>query len=559
MAQINTLYERFLDAKGSDPLGRIAFNTLLRIETVIKEEARATAETESTRKITNEEIDRALREKVGSTLSDLLSELVAQVNSILDVMGNDPDELEDYLVQLKIPFEKVDFQILNPDEQDLDEAEEKRPRKKRELRKNKLRLLVEALRSELIFCDDLSVILGNRRAKAKEGAYACIKIPSIGKVILLNLAHGQATFVMDDQEGDFLQAKKSELVNRFGATRIIFTQTAEEDWKLEVLDALSLHNVEKRSRRQIIIDKIKEKYPRPVSFMILSMDEIRAVRILGRSLSSICTIFDFEAGDVITDSKIVVAKFAQMIYGTGHEVIECELWTLEQWREKFKSRYSTPEAFMKLSQPVRRKIKILGRGLMPLATMFEVADAENIYGNYKVVANFAKAIYGEGHEIIECELWTVEQWIAKIKSVYPSPESFMSVSSREISILGLGLGRLGSKLGVSSDETVDKRDKKYTAMVATRVYGPTHEVILCECWGKKEWAAKIKILYPNGLMRLTREERTKLRIAGKGLTFIGNLFGAREGNILTDSRPLGLLNSIIYHEEMDDEELISEH
>ena len=62
----------------------------------------------------------------------------------------------------------------------------------------------------------------------------------------------------------------------------------------------------------------------------------------------------------------------------------------------------------------------------------------------KDLAVFAKEIYGEGHEVIECELWGPEEWKNAIKKECPNKADFLSMTPEkrlDFKIQRRGLGR----------------------------------------------------------------------------------------------------------------------
>lgn len=51
--------------------------------------------------------------------------------------------------------------------------------------------------------------------------------------------------------------------------------------------------------------------------------------------------------------------------------------------------------------------------------------------NKKMMAQFARILYGEGHECIDSVLWTREEWIERVRTDFPTREKFMSMTSKE--------------------------------------------------------------------------------------------------------------------------------
>jgi hypothetical protein len=87
-----------------------------------------------------------------------------------------------------------------------------------------------------------------------------------------------------------------------------------------------------------------------------------------------------------------MASLGKMIYGEGYEILEHELWTTEQWKERILEKVPTSKNWMEMKKEEKTNFKIHDKGLKAVATIFGVSGKP--VGNSKDMAMLGRAIYG---------------------------------------------------------------------------------------------------------------------------------------------------------------------
>jgi hypothetical protein len=291
--------------------------------------------------------------------------------------------------------------------------------------------------------------------------------------------------------------------------------------------------------------KVLERYPTPGEWMQMNQKEKMEFKINEKGLTILSTIFGV-TGKPIANAKDM-ASLGKMIYGEGYEILECELWSPEQWKEKIFEVHPTPETWMEMTAFEKLKFKVHGRGLTALARIFKARG--NPINISKDMASLGKMIYGEGYEILERELWTSEQWKLKVLETCPTPNTWMQMNQKEktkFKVHERGLNALATIFGLSGDPVVSSKDM---AALGKMIYGEDQEVIECELWTSEQW--KLKVLEacptPNTWMQMNQKEKIKFKVHGKGLVVIARIFGLT-GNPIDNEKDMASLGKMIYGE-----------
>jgi hypothetical protein len=284
--------------------------------------------------------------------------------------------------------------------------------------------------------------------------------------------------------------------------------------------------VEKRNE---FYEKVRKKISDPKDFMKLHIDKINELDIEGEKFGDISEKLGltFLLRDLSNSKKRV--DLAKRIYGEGHKIIECENWDEEQWIEEIKSHIKTPEDFMSMDENDFKNLEILNRNITALLRCIGIKDEIYPSGSFKARAIVARKIYGEGHDIIECEFWSPEKWIEKILDTIDTetPEEWMRLTQPQrdkIVVLGKKEGKLSTYIGISEFINPQRLQKDH-ARVGRILFGEGHDVIDCEFWNISEWIENLKRDYPTREIFLKINRRKK--IFGKGIVKIGRIFGIK--------------------------------
>jgi hypothetical protein len=160
-----------------------------------------------------------------------------------------------------------------------------------------------------------------------------------------------------------------------------------------------------------------------------------------------------------------------LIYGEGHECIEKVLRDVElfekmickeDWAKEIKDQFPTAEGFMGMNVKEKRGFRVAGKGLTYIATcFFEVGLKNSPRSNEAMMALLAEAIYGEGHECIECCFWKKEEWQNKIKEKYSIVAGFMGLTQQaklDFRVAGKGLTYIANSVfGLEGKKPVDRK------------------------------------------------------------------------------------------------------
>jgi len=377
---------------------------------------------------------------------------------------------------------------------------------------NKIVLLLEVLQGLGVFVDDLSVVLGkNRPEMVRAESYIYVEIPRLNKTVLLNLAYGEATFVLDGifEEDAVMGATKKEWVDMFKGEKIIFNEKHVNDWMKKMSEVLEgvqgslgtkieIKNYELSKK---IKKALKKDYPRPEDFMGLTQRQRIKLRYFDRNLGAMATVVCGKAAMRPSKDKKDCALFAREVYGEGHEVIEQWLWDEKELKEKvvevIKKDYPSPESFMDAIKKRSKDPLYYGRTMGELASVMCEQSYLSPIKSVSDRALFAREVYGSGYEVIEQWLWDEKELkkkiVERIKKDYPTPDGFMGLGDEDRGNLfyyGRGVAELAS-IASGTNNLKPANSKKDYARLARGVYGEGHEVIDQWFWDKEYLRGKI--------------------------------------------------------------------
>jgi len=318
-------------------------------------------------------------------------------------------------------------------------------------------------------------------------------------------------------------------------------------------------------------------YPTPEEFLALKQIQKTALIIYGKKLTNLATIITGISGLTPRSSRCDMAILAKAVYGEGHKVIEEGLkelavcnWDREKWIEEIKNIYPTPEEFIQLTNEQKLNLKIHGKGLTYLATIIRNEAGLKPQGIRRDMAILAKAVYGEGHKVIEDVLkeaekddWDKEKWKEETLNQFPTYNEFMALTYKiksDLKIHGKGLKSLATIItGNSKLDPVDSSTDM--SVLARALYGEEHPIIqktlseeYAEIWSRERYIDEIKTQYPSPeeFMSLKNRERSVLKIHGKGLIYLSSLITGRTGLIpISSARDFAILAKEIYGEGHD--------
>jgi|GEM_PF-6866835 hypothetical protein len=254
--------------------------------------------------------------------------------------------------------------------------------------------------------------------------------------------------------------------------------------------------------KEEVIDVIKKEYPTPESFVaFVDSDQFLTAKIDGMGVHFLYKKIWGVTGRIDLKTREGRMKLARAIYGEGHDCIDESFLGREEWIKMVKEKYPEAEGFVKLAMSSAKfsQADVEGKNFDFLyKKIFGVAHRGKLL-NRKGRMGMAKAIYGEGHDCIDCEFWDFEQWAEVIREKYPKPSDFIKGSN---GVSGRFLFRtwrliIGHIIGVKD---FDVRDRDKVVDFALRVYGSGYPDLDCLLWKKDElserWSEVLKNEYP---------------------------------------------------------------
>lgn len=190
--------------------------------------------------------------------------------------------------------------------------------------------------------------------------------------------------------------------------------------------------------REYVIEKFREAVPHARDFIGMNDDQARALRVLKMGLAKITEVVTGKKIHNITISHVRRIHFAKEIYGEDNSVVAeaiktvrpnmISCYVLNNAIKEFLEMFPEPEKFMAHNVPKLRELKLNGVSVFRMIKQV-LGDEGIIKRNISMMAKFAKLVYGDDHECINCELWTKEEWIERVKQDFPTREPFMALSS----------------------------------------------------------------------------------------------------------------------------------
>lgn len=545
-------FKKALDDKpGTDE----PINALAKVENMIVQDLRSVVASDVSLvldDLTNEEkeqIDKVLiQENIGS-ISDIA--LVIQSRADRVFRTEDLEAVDQYFNRLGVLFHQVDHVILPPNI--IKKAED--PKKKfeteeKELKENKLELLMSLLYEMGVFPNkDISVVQGvNTPDMYREGSYFYIEIPKLNKTVLIHLGYKQATYIVEGihPRDSMFDNSKDELHDHLGAEKITFNENKVGEWKAKIEEALTNTkkleevDIERFDQRQQYIYEIKNKYPTFKDFISLSYDNRRALNIRGRKLAYLTSIICGQGHGLDSYGRnedfIVLASYIypedpelQQQFQKENKRNEAKEWDREKLIAKIKEMYPTAQEFWNAFNDFASKKKTV-YGIGKLSIRSKILS-KNSSRNYKFSdhAMIARAIYGEGYEYIDCELWGKKEWIERIKEMFPTPESLMSLKTKafaKIQVHRFKFHQIGEVITGIQDFT-NQLEVLDVAFIAREVYGEGHEVIDVHFWNIERWKKEVKKLWPapKDWMAMTVADKIAVDFFGTKITALGAKFG----------------------------------
>jgi len=241
---------KFSELLKVEPAGREIVDCLIRIEGHVKG-AIAEVGDLSMDSVDNKMVDEALHwlmsgvssEFLEVNSSDTIYALLTRVSERINAVLRSGRESISMLEDLNVKHMEVMRVILPPDELNPPVMGDGEGMERPDLSVNKLSLFINFLREKGVYSNDIFVVVGsNEPNMMRESSYLQIEIPKLKKIVLLNVDYGEATFVVNMSEDysawDVLGAKKSELIDKFGAKRILFSENQINKWYADLSMAL---------------------------------------------------------------------------------------------------------------------------------------------------------------------------------------------------------------------------------------------------------------------------------------------------------------------------------
>lgn len=481
----------------------------------------------------------------------------------------------------------------------------------------RLQFLIEFLQRHGIFTDDLIIVTGtNTPTMMRQESYILVEIPRIGKEVLVCNQVGEATFVSERMLGRtvYVSSTKEQLVD-FPGIRIIFAEQGQ--WEGEL--AAILFGVNEDMSRKINVEDIEhlrqaliQAKPSAKDWLEMSHAEKKCFHIEGKKLQDIAMSFGIECAHTAYSLSTFVL-LGKKIYGEEDPILK-EAWQrvlqkkakdaldrartqelgedLEKWKEEVKKSILAAKEWIEKTKTQKEEIKIAGKGLMALATLFGVNG--NPVQSRSTYLQLGKRIYGEGDQALidEAKRMKDEQeqrkperllaeelgddldkWREEIKKILPTSKEWLEMETprrKRLRIAGKSPQSLTNLFGVEGSF----RDSNVALIeLGKKIYGEEDALLQLE-WQKlreeeesnvpirahaKElgenqelWRQElIKILPTSKVwLALSKAEKLTLKVVGLGMRAIGRIFGVKMNPLSTRYGYLQLGRKIYGEEDM---------
>jgi hypothetical protein len=482
----------------------------------------------------------------------------------------------------------------------------------------RLQFLIEFLQRHGIFTDDLIIVTGtNTPTMMRQESYILVEIPRIGKEVLVCNQVGEATFVSERMLGRtvYVSSTKEQLVDFPGIHRIIFAEQGQ--WEGEL--AAILFGVNEDMSRKINVEDIEhlrqaliQAKPSAKDWLEMSHAEKKCFHIEGKKLQDIAMSFGIECAHTAYSLSTFVL-LGKKIYGEEDPILK-EAWQrvlqkkakdaldrartqelgedLEKWKEEVKKSILAAKEWIEKTKTQKEEIKIAGKGLMALATLFGVNG--NPVQSRSTYLQLGKRIYGEGDQALidEAKRMKDEQeqrkperllaeelgddldkWREEIKKILPTSKEWLEMETprrKRLRIAGKSPQSLTNLFGVEGSF----RDSNVALIeLGKKIYGEEDALLQLE-WQKlreeeesnvpirahaKElgenqelWRQElIKILPTSKVwLALSKAEKLTLKVVGLGMRAIGRIFGVKMNPLSTRYGYLQLGRKIYGEEDM---------
>ncbi|PKL36788.1 hypothetical protein CVV38_02725 [Candidatus Peregrinibacteria bacterium HGW-Peregrinibacteria-1] len=546
---------------------------------------------------TNRDIDHVLKTALIATLQsathqellDALKQDDNTINTILDYISREIDKLkntkataQEILEKFQIQFRQYKNQIVGTDKQVPINEKGNKQFEQTEIPVSKLGLLIEYLRKQHIYSDDIFVCIGENKPKTRrETTYFLIEIPRLNRGILICEDYGEATYIIDlsEHRETIFAATKRQLKECHGAISIELNLDDLESWYSNIHQAIFGDNIDSKEKldlqdfdalRATISPKIitehilkSEDINTPEKWMNLKGNGYRGqglskptLKVLGMGLHAIATIFGVQGNPI--GSRYTMAQLGIKIFGPHPAFnlsprkklppVSQEDITLEVSQNE---EINTPEKWMALIIPneeieaiigerttFKSTMKICDRGLHGVARIFGILG--NPEKSPKVMAELGRKMFGE-HPIFEIpsaieniKAPTTTEIIEAIitNNNINTPEKWMSILHRykyQMRLKGLTLFSVAKLFGLTESPN---RSQHAMAELGKIIFkNPDHPAFQVPDKSKitiqdieRAISTSSDINTPEGWMQLTATERSTHKIGGLTLRDIAKLY-----------------------------------
>jgi len=193
------------------------------------------------------------------TIDNLLDFIESRVHDVLTIAKE--EEFLDYLKRIGVKAELIKTVILRTDGEADVQTGSGEGFERPILKNNKFKLLVDVLRDNGVYGDDLLVVSGVLAdSMMRDHSYICVEIPVLDKMVLVNLGYGEATFVFDKMypRGEVFSKRKDELASNYDVKRLKFDDSNPDLWKKKMSELLfkDREEVTKEERKNVDIKKV---------------------------------------------------------------------------------------------------------------------------------------------------------------------------------------------------------------------------------------------------------------------------------------------------------------
>lgn len=342
----------------------------------------------------------------------------------------------------------------------------------------RLQELLKILLEHEVFIDDIIVTIGETgRQQRREVSYASIEIPRLRRVVLVCDQVGEATFVIHGyiSPEELSSLTKEQLQTKYVGKVKKIDRHNEQQWRRELQEA----------------------------------------------------IFTEDSWGKLDTSE-----------QPGQSSVKLDTRDIDAWRTILHNQY-TPQQWVNLESKQKRKMRINGLGLLPIARIFGVQG--NLVDNRAVHLELGRQIYGDDAAILmaaeenrqkkEAQKRPIEQWREIIKGIYTA-EQWVELKEEEklkLKIDGLKLIAIAKIFGIHKNP-ISRHETHLN--LGKQIYGDDPAILKAlevkkrapEQW-RETIKEKIKTVYTaRQWVELKTEERKKIQIDGLKLKAIALIF-----------------------------------